>query len=83
MLESIRAETSHWDAYFAVHRGCDLGRLAVVSNVRWLQKRVRLLVPTMRGDVRIFDDDETGKAKARLASTNGQKLANRSRSALR
>ena len=83
-FDGFRAEPLHWDAHFAYHRWCDFGRLAVVSDVPWLRKAVRLLAPFMCGEVRIFHDYEIEQAKTWLGSKpGGQRLAYRSRSALR
>lgn len=83
-FDESRAEPLAGDAQFAFHRWCDFARLAVVSDVTWLRKAVRLLAPFMRGEVRIFHDYEVEQAKTWLASRpGGQRLVYTSRSALR
>jgi hypothetical protein len=63
------------NAQFAFNRWRDFGRLAIVSDVPWLRKTVRLLAPFMRGDVRLFHDYEVEQAKTWIATMpGGQRL---------
>jgi hypothetical protein len=69
-FDDFRADPVGWDARFAFNRWRNFGRLAIVSDILWLRKAVRLLAPFMRGEVRLFHDYEFEQAKTWIASTS-------------
>lgn len=67
-FEDFKPDLWGGDAWFAFNHRRDFGRLAVVSDVAWLRKAVRLLAPFMGGEVRLFHDYQMEQAKTWIAS---------------
>jgi hypothetical protein len=62
-FEAYSAGAMWSDARLGLTHFSDFARVAVVTDVGWISKSVRVFAPLIPGEVRVFPDAELGAAK--------------------